>query len=166
MLNNYDYNGESYEKCSIDHNYHIMHRNFGMPQERAPMYQQMPTRHEHMPTRHQQMPMYQHMPTRHQQMPMYQQIPMYQQMPPTYQHQQNQVYAFGKSDIEFIENNNIPLNTAKLLQKMDSVDILDCIRHRKIQEDLLKQYGHMSDQIAWNKNCEVIHEYDDGEYNI
>ncbi len=94
---------------------------------------------------------------------------MYQQMP-MYQYQQNQVHAFGKSDTEFIKNNNVPLNTAKLLQKMDSTYILDCVRHRKNQKelDLLKQYGYgyMSDQIAWNKNCEVIREYDDGEYNI
>jgi hypothetical protein len=126
-----------------------MYGNFGMYQNQH-MYQQIPPIYQHM---YQQMPMRQQMP------------PMYQQMHPMY-HQRSQFHAFGGSDIEFIQNNNIPFNTAKLLQKKDSVDILDCVRHRKIQETLRDKYGHKSDQIAWDTNCKVIHQYDDGEYDV
>jgi hypothetical protein len=67
--------------------------------------------------------------------------------------------SLGAKDIAFIANNNVPYNVAQLYTDMNSLDPLDCMAHRGIQENLRDNYGYKSDQKTWNENCKVIHEY-------
>lgn len=73
--------------------------------------------------------------------------------------------CIGLSDIRFIEENNVPYDTERLFQDRFSTAISDVLDHRRIQEELMTDYGYKSDQKAWNKNCKIIHEYNSGKYD-
>lgn len=112
--------------------------------------------------------MYQPQPMRSQ--PMYQPQPMYQHpgMFPgagVSHFGFNQGHCLGLSDIEFMEKQNLPFDMQKLRRDMNSIEITDVLMHRKYQEMLLRKYNYNSDQKAWEKNCEIIHEYDNGKYD-
>lgn len=70
------------------------------------------------------------------------------------------VFCLGESDVNFIENNNLPFDAIQLRRTMNSNNPHDCLRHMKVQEYLRDNYGRKIDDTVYEKNYKNAYKKD------